>query len=299
MMIPCSGVDFNTLERDKAAGGGQEGRLGSVHTPADRLVTCVNDFFELFVSAWLISRDGRQAVAAKGCSFHGAAVVVRRPAKARPCVSPQPHELLTPARPTPFPCHQGLGNPLFALFFLFPACEALVKWVANALPTRNFKRVRESGGRGGVGLECSIRLPEEACTVSRCAAAARCCSRFQGGQFTHCVLCPPFLPLQEIAARRQLRLVGTELVQQARAASAAAQDGTNGSTGGAAHMGAGPAAAPSKQRGEARPGSFLSLVLPFVGRPVGDTGTRLDELWAATQAAGFILAGAHSMAALA
>lgn len=153
------------------------------------------------------------------------------------------------------------------------------------------------GRRGGAGLECRIRLPEEACTVSRCAAAASAAAAFRELNLLT-VCCAPFLPLQEIAARRQLRLVGTELVQQARAATAAAQDGTNGSAGCAAHIGAGPAAAPSKQRGEARPGSFLSLVLPFVGRPVGDTGTRLDELWAATQAAGFILAGVHSMAAL-
>ncbi len=41
-------VDFNTLEKGKGAGGQQQ--LGSVHTPADRLVGCVNDFFELFVS---------------------------------------------------------------------------------------------------------------------------------------------------------------------------------------------------------------------------------------------------------
>ncbi|KAI7837331.1 hypothetical protein COHA_008846 [Chlorella ohadii] len=178
------GVDFNTLEKGKAAGGQQQ--LGSVHTPADRLVGCVNDFFELF----------------------------------------------------------GLGNPLFALFFLFPECERWVKWLANAWPTPNFKR--------------------------------------------------------EIAARRQLRIVGTELVQQAHAAMPATGDhndgGSKGGSGGsssAAHNGTGAA---SRQRGEARPGSFLSLVLPFIGRPVGDTGTRLDELWAATQASGFILAGYETTA---
>ena len=105
----------------------------------------------------------------------------------------------------------------------------------------------------------------------------------------------PALLLQEIAARRQLRIVGTELVQQAHAAMPATGDhndgGSKGGSGGsssAAHNGTGAA---SRQRGEARPGSFLSLVLPFIGRPVGDTGTRLDELWAATQASGFILAG--------
>lgn len=44
----CS-VDFNTLEQDKA-GRGRQQQLGSLATPADRLVACVNDFFELFVS---------------------------------------------------------------------------------------------------------------------------------------------------------------------------------------------------------------------------------------------------------
>lgn len=37
---------------------------------------------------------------------------------------------------------QALGNPMFALFFLFPECERLVKWAAHVWPTANFKRVR-------------------------------------------------------------------------------------------------------------------------------------------------------------
>ena len=85
--------------------------------------------------------------------------------------------------------------------------------------------------------------------------------------------------------------MGTELVQQARAAAAPASGGSGG--GGADGSNANGAAAAGGRRGEARPGSFLSLILPSIGKPVGPTGMRLDELWAANQAAGFILAGAR------
>lgn len=97
---------------------------------------------------------------------------------------------------------------------------------------------------------------------------------------------PPAAPVapQEIAARRELRVVGTELVRAAGGQDGSSDGSSSGATGGTAAAGG--------RRGEARPGSFLSLILPSIGKPVGPTGARLDELWAANQAAGFILAGA-------
>lgn len=102
---------------------------------------------------------------------------------------------------------------------------------------------------------------------------------------------PPPPPLQELAARRELRVVGTELVQQARAALAAG-GGSGGATNGSG------SAVGSQQRKQLQrptavdPGSFLALILPSVGRPLaGVRGGVLNELWAANQATGFILAG--------
>jgi hypothetical protein len=79
--------------------------------------------------------------------------------------------------------------------------------------------------------------------------------------------------MQELEARRELRRVGTELVQQA-AADLAARGGGGG----------------NQRPSVVDPGSFLALILRTVGR--GASGLALDHAWASNQAATFILAGA-------
>lgn len=82
--------------------------------------------------------------------------------------------------------------------------------------------------------------------------------------------------LQELAARKDLREVGGELLRHARTAAGSGSD---------SHGGA------SKRPAVVSPGSFLALVVPAIGRPVGSTGAVLTELWAVYQSAVFILAG--------
>lgn len=145
-------MDFNTLEKGKAAGGQQQ--LGSVHTPADRLVGCVNDFFELFVSSFCYHGLNLGTLKVDGCpakcwlrskSITATLFALAPPSSPIPRRAiPTPHHFSSPS-----PFCQGLGNPLFALFFLFPECERWIKWLANAWPTPNFKRVRRRPeGRG-------------------------------------------------------------------------------------------------------------------------------------------------------
>lgn len=79
---------------------------------------------------------------------------------------------------------------------------------------------------------------------------------------------------KEVAARTEMRVVGTELVRQAREA------GTGG-----------------KERPTVvQPGSFLSLILPSAAKTTAMHDTSLADLWAASQATTFILAGYETTA---
>ncbi|PSC76937.1 cytochrome P450 [Micractinium conductrix] len=138
----------------------------------------------------------------------------------------------------------ALGNPMFALFFLFPEGEQAWKQLANALPTAGFRT--------------------------------------------------------ELKARGELRAIGTELIQQQLAAQGGggettAGDGKEGSNGGGTKGGGSVVhPAPHGRPAAIEPGSFLSLVLPSLGRQAGSE--TLGPLWAVGQATTFIMAGYETTA---
>ncbi|KAL4448043.1 hypothetical protein ABPG75_005262 [Micractinium tetrahymenae] len=103
------GVNFNTLERSKQEGSGQqqEERLA---TPADRMGEALRAFFDTF----------------------------------------------------------GLGSILWACCFLVPEAEPLVRWLANVLPTKSFRR--EQAGRVGI-REVGTELVQAHLEHARAAAA--------------------------------------------------------------------------------------------------------------------------------
>jgi cytochrome P450 len=159
----------------------------------------------------------------------------------------------------------GLANVYFGLFFLFKECEQLLKWLANSAPNAAFKQVCLSQQMARWML-LRILVP----------------ARLQQA-YKLLVAC---LWLQELASRKALREVGTELIQQSQQHSLTAASAAVAATSLA------PAGSGDSQRPSAvDPGSFLALILPAVGKK-----PELDDLWATNQATSFILAGYETTA---
>lgn len=124
------GVDFNVLKHGQGAAGGGAAAQPLSRTQTERLVWALQSFFELFGEPASLASGPPHWVAASLPAVHWRW-------RWLPTCGASSAAALRP----PGPPHAGLGNPYFALFFLFPELEGGIKRLANSLPNRAFKQV--------------------------------------------------------------------------------------------------------------------------------------------------------------